>query len=229
VVLCVGLSALDCIRRGLGTADITPKHILDMPCGHGRVARMLRAAFPEAGLTVCDIDRDGVDFCAAQFDAEPVYSHEDIRRVIMMRSFDLIWCGSLFTHLDRDRWLPFLEFFSDHLNPDGVLVFTTHGRQPIHWMVDGFFDYGLTKHEQHALMQGYATGGFGFVTPANQAFGISLSSTAFVCSEVDRLPTLKIIGLHEAGWAGHQDVVSCMRLRTPYLRGEPAEMPMDVL
>ena len=52
--------------------------------------------------------------------------------------------------------------------------------------------------------------------PKNQAFGLSLSSLAFVCAQVERWPSLKLIGLHEAAWAGHQDAVSCQRLRKPY-------------
>lgn len=221
----VGLSALECIQHGLRLANCVPKTILDLPCGHGRVCRMLRAGFPDAEITACDLDPDGVDFCAAQFNAQPVYSKEDISRVDIPGTFDLIWCGSLFTHLDRDRWPHFLKFFAEHLNPDGVLVFTTHGRQPIKWMIDGFFDYGLTPDEQRSLMRGYAADGFGFVSPGNQAFGISLSSTAFVCTEVERQSSLKIIGLHEAGWASHQDVVSCLRLRNPYPRLDGATVP----
>ena len=237
----VGLSALECIKRALATADITPASILDLPCGHGRVCRMLRMGFPDAHLTVSDLDPDGVDFCAAQFRAEPLYSREDIREVTTSRSFDLIWCGSLFTHLDRDRWAPFLDFFADHLSPGGVLVFTTHGRRPIQWMVEGFYGYGLSPQEQRRLIHGYATDGFGFVSPANQAFGLSLSSTAFVCEEIERCRTLGLIGLHEAGWFDHQDVVASVKLPTPYLdaasctvadevavaAGEPTAPPPD--
>jgi SAM-dependent methyltransferase len=212
----VGVSALDCIRRALATAHVAPASILDLPCGHGRVCRMLRAAYPTAHLTVCDLDRDGVNFCANQFGAEPIYSHEDVRTLAMGRHFDLIWCGSLFTHLDHDRWPEFLGFFADHLTPDGVLVFTTHGRQPIQWMLDEFFDYGLSREEQLALFRAYARHGFGFVSPRNQAFGISLSSVGFVCAQLERWSSLKLIGVHEAGWAGHQDVFSCQHLRTPY-------------
>jgi SAM-dependent methyltransferase len=94
----VGRSALDCIKSALTTAHIAPTSILDLPCGHGRICRMLRALFPDAHLAACDLDRDAVDFCAAQFNATPVYSHEDIRRVSLDQCFDLIWCGSLFTH-----------------------------------------------------------------------------------------------------------------------------------
>jgi SAM-dependent methyltransferase len=212
----VGRSALDCIKSALTTAHIAPTSILDLPCGHGRVCRMLRAFFPDAHLTACDLDRDAVDFCAAQFNATPVYSHEDIRRVSLDQCFDLIWSGSLFTHLDAPQWPDFLGFFAEHLSPDGVLVFTTHGRQPIQWMREGFFDYGLSREEQRTLIEGYVKEGFGFVSPSNQAFGISLSSMAFVCRQLERWPSLRLIGFHEAGWTGHQDVVSCARLRKPW-------------
>ena len=40
--------------------------LLDLPCGHGRVMRYLRAAFPRAEITGCDLLRDGVDHCAAR-------------------------------------------------------------------------------------------------------------------------------------------------------------------
>ena len=55
--------------------------ILDLPCGHGRVLRWLRAHYPYANLTACDLDRAGVDFCAKQFGARPVYSQPDLRQL----------------------------------------------------------------------------------------------------------------------------------------------------
>ena len=128
----------------------------------------------------------------------------------------MIWCGSLFTHLDRARWPHFLRFFADYLAPGGVLVFTTHGRQPIRWMMEGVYNYGLSREEQHALIHGYVTQGFGFVSPSSQAFGISLSSPTFVCAQLEQWSSLALIGIHEAGWAGHQDVISCVRAPTPF-------------
>src|SRR4029453_9635557 len=60
----VAQGALECIRVALlaaGKQDV--RSILDLPCGHGRVLRKLKAEFPDAALTGCDIERDGVDFC----------------------------------------------------------------------------------------------------------------------------------------------------------------------
>jgi cyclopropane fatty-acyl-phospholipid synthase-like methyltransferase len=212
----VGISALECIRRALATACVTPHSILDMPSGHGRVCRMLRAAYPDAHLTVCDLDPDGVDFCAATFGAEGTYSREDVRDLQLPRAFDLIWCGSLFTHLESLRWADFLDFFERHLTLDGVLVFTTHGRQPIQWMNEDVYSYGLQRSEQLALIDHYDRTGFGFIVPANQRFGLSLSSLAFVCTQVERNGSLRLIHAQEAGWAGHQDVFACTHLRRPY-------------
>ena len=42
--------------------------------------------------------------------------------------FDLIWVGSLLTHLDNDHWSAFLKVFSTALRDRGLLIFTTHGR-----------------------------------------------------------------------------------------------------
>ena len=60
-----GQSALRCIKLAmLGVDTGEPSRILDLPSGHGRILRALRAAFPQAELTAGDINRDGVDFCA---------------------------------------------------------------------------------------------------------------------------------------------------------------------
>src|SRR2546429_4341228 len=91
----VGLSAFESINAALkaaGTNSVTT--ILDMPCGHGRVARVLRAAFPTAEISVSDLDTDGVAFCAKQFDAQPLISGPDFSTLNFAKTFDLIWVGS---------------------------------------------------------------------------------------------------------------------------------------
>src|SRR5262245_32651468 len=71
----IGRSAIECIVCSLNaarktTADV--KRILDLPSGHGRVLRYLKAVFPDAEITACDLVRDGVDFCASALGALPV-------------------------------------------------------------------------------------------------------------------------------------------------------------
>jgi SAM-dependent methyltransferase len=104
------------------------QRILDLPCGYGRVLRVLRAAFPRSEITACDLDKRAVDFCAETFGAVTAYSDRDPSRIMLSGQFDLIWCGSLLTHLDVDHWTGFLDLFERVLAPYGVLALTTHGR-----------------------------------------------------------------------------------------------------
>jgi SAM-dependent methyltransferase len=128
--LLAGTSALVLIRTAMAEAGMRedPEVILDLPCGHGRVMRVLRAAFPGSTLIACDIDRDGVDFCAETFGAVPVYSDTDPARVRIEQQVDLIWVGSLFTHIDPAGWDGFLDLFAGVLRPGGVLVLSTFDR-----------------------------------------------------------------------------------------------------
>ena len=109
--------------------------ILDLPCGYGRVARWLRGGFPGARLTVSDTNASGVAFCVEHFGATGVVAQLDgAHWALLPDAYDVIWCGSLLTHLDRDRWV-------DHrrrwVTARGVVVFTTHGTQSWRWLQSG--------------------------------------------------------------------------------------------
>jgi len=210
----VGQGAFRCIKAAmLATEKIGVKKILDLPCGHGRVMRVLRAAFPDAEITACDLEKDGVDFCAKTFGAMPVYSAADPALIPISDQFDLIWCGSLLTHLDKHKWPGFLDFFNIHLMPGGIVVFTVHGRESVHWLRNGGHDYAL-RHPQ-AILKEYDQTGFGYQvyrTHTHQNYGISISSPAWVLQELLKQPSLRLINYTEKGWDNHQDVVACMKV-----------------
>ena len=104
------------------------ERILDLPSGHGRVLRYLKAEYPDARLTACDIHPDAVDFCAQVLGATPIYGQAHPNEMEFQDKFDLIWCGSLLTHLDVPMWHEFLGLFESLLEVGGLLIFTTHGR-----------------------------------------------------------------------------------------------------
>src|SRR5918999_5354246 len=81
--LSAGLSALHCIQYSLDCSNKNYKvrTILDFPCGYGRVLRFLKARFPDADLTVSDINREAVDFCTRVFGAIPEMSNEDLSKL----------------------------------------------------------------------------------------------------------------------------------------------------
>jgi SAM-dependent methyltransferase len=213
----VGRSALRCIRLALlavGKAEVTS--ILDLPCGHGRVLRALKAAFPDARLTACDLDRDGVDFCARVFGATPVYSDERPDRIPIDDTFDLIWVGSLLTHLNAGSWIDFLKRFALLLADDGVLVFTTHGRFVAERMRTTGFSYGLAPESLQGVLGDYDRAGFGYRTyPQQSRYGISVASPGWTCAQLTRIPGLRLLSYLERGWDNHQVVVAFAREAMP--------------
>ena len=100
--------------------------ILDFACGGGRVMRYLRAEFPEAEITGTDLYVAGLEFCAEAFGAKPIPGQLDLDDLELEGPFDLIWVGSLFTHLGNDDWDRMLAMFQETLSPGGVLVFTVY-------------------------------------------------------------------------------------------------------
>ena len=146
--------------------------MLDFACGYGRVLRMLKAEFSDAEIVACDLDRDAVDFCREVFDVEGVYATSDPRDIEIRAGFDLIWCGSLLTHVSAERWPVFLEFFASHLARGGVVVFTAHGRQFAELLNDLMVDqdgpderrppFNLLRDEILQLLDGFDRQGFSY-------------------------------------------------------------------
>lgn len=204
----VGRSALGIILVGLEAADVRDvRRILDVPCGHGRVLRMLHAQWPEAQITACDIDRAGVDFCARTFGAEPVYSANPISSVQTDGGYDLAWVGSLLTHLEQHRWPEMLGWFRDQLRPGGVLIFTTHGEEALRRALarpDG--------RGHWAALDGYRSEGFGFTDdPPHPGYGSSFSTPEWVQAQVELVGGLHDLGTSVAVWDGNHDATTCVR------------------
>jgi len=208
-----GESAVACIRLALLAADREdPASVLDFACGHGRVMRTLKAAFPDARLTACDIDRAGVDFCARTFGANGAYSSDDPNEIHIEDRFDLIWVGSMFTHLEADRWVGFLRLLESLLEPGGVLVFTTAGRFVIEKMKIGKHSVGLRGEQVDQLIADFEQDGFGYQEYLRRpGWGLTRASPAWVCSRLDEVPALRLASYFERGWLNSQDVVSCVQ------------------
>ncbi len=209
----VGLSAIHCIDAAIAAAGIDePKGILDLPCGHGRVLRFLAHRFPKADLTACDLDADGVDFCAQMFGARGVYSNPDLSALSLASEFDLIWCGSLVTHLDAPRIVTLFEFFQRHLAPGGLLIFTTAGERVVEWMLSGAFDYGIAKAAIPIITSEYRDKGYAYADyPYMPDYGISLTSADWIRSRLKEIGGLREVYFAAHGWDDHQDVYGYLK------------------
>lgn len=211
----VGESALHCLETALFTARrprSTIRRILDLPCGHGRAMRFFKKAFPDAELVACDLNRDGVDFCARTFGAAPEYSHENVDEIPHCGVVDLIWCGSLLTHLSEEKCRAFLRFFHRILGHRGIVVFTLHGRFCERELASGRNRHGIDERQITELLRGYRERGFSYVPyDAQVDYGFSLAHPAFVTRHLIDSPTWRLLGYQETGWDKRQDVVSLQK------------------
>jgi len=207
--LSVGLSANRCIREALRSAGKTVQggSILDFPSGYGRVLRFLRMEFPDSDITAAETDGRALDFCRRSFDVTPFLSKERFSVLSLPRQFDLIWCGSLLTHIDEHAARDLLRFFREHLSHGGVCVVTTQGRHAMEWIERQEVTYGLSENAQQKVLREFRSQGYGYADYTHQAgYGISL-----VTHERMRQLAADVGGWGETlfwehGWDNHQDV-----------------------
>jgi SAM-dependent methyltransferase len=206
----VGESAVDVVVRACMASQLTEvKRVLDMPCGHGRVLRHLVRLFADAAFDACDLDAVGVDFCAATFGARPILSKEDLTTVEFDGNYDLIWVGSLFTHLSYEITRKWLAFLGGLLSEKGIVVATFHGR----WSTQRPYPY--TDDQRWAqIMAGYEATGYGYQDYAKGkghafvtgSYGLSVSKPHVILKMLEEIPGTRIYMYREKAWGDHQDV-----------------------
>jgi SAM-dependent methyltransferase len=134
----------DAIGRGLigemiGDGFIKPdRHVLDLGCGLGRLARALVGYLSTAGsYRGVDVTRSSIDWCAAHYAAIPNFGfvHADVFNTHYNQTgkvsaaeyvlpfgneqFDFIWSTSLFTHMLPGGIDNYLAEIARVLKPDG--------------------------------------------------------------------------------------------------------------
>jgi SAM-dependent methyltransferase len=217
--LSVGLSASRCIDKAIAGNYNGIDEILDFPCGSGRVLRFLRAMFPASNITASEIDPEMIDFCTKNFSSESFVSKPNFGDLFLSKRYDLIWCGSLFTHINELNAISLLNFFQRHLSEKGICIFTAHGNLSIDWMRNGVINYGLPEDAVQSLIRNWQTSGYGFANypdhlgyPSN--YGISVASHQRMIDIARAVGGLKESMFIEHGWDNHQDVYAFTRNQT---------------
>ena len=210
----VGASAIAVIREVLRAQVRTMndvREVLDYACGYGRVHRWLRIAFPQA--IVRGVDADAPSVAGANhlgFDAEIL----DLALKDDLGKFDLIWIGSLFTHLSYEESVRTLKFLRRQLSAGGALILTTHGSDVFERIRSGA-TYGLKSDGLKVLLQKFHETGWGYVDyPDQEGYGISLASPEVAMKlllDCDMTPIL----FRAVGWDKHQDVYACAPTNKP--------------
>ena len=225
-------SALDAIYNGLEASGRRPESIntvLDFGCGYGRIYRGLAAAFPNAELTACDLMESAAQFCADTFGGTSIKSCEDVGRVTLPTKYDLVWLGSVFTHLPKHRWISLLAFLAQWTNPSGVIVFTSHGNKAIKHMDNHVLKrnpYMIPTDIWRSIKQNLPLKGFQFFAiragnqKANMArgietsegeYGFSFATEDWVKHLLSDNPDWDLVTYASGGWGNNHDVVTLLR------------------
>lgn len=211
--LSVGLSALTNIEATFAACNLTWADIhtcLDLPCGHGRVLRWLRGKMDPAGISACEIDRQAADFCHEEFGAKALYSNDDPKKMSFPDRYDLIWVGSLFSHLASGPSFDLFARFVETLNPGGLMVFTTQGESC--FTHPGLAGYGKRFPAiEGQLRESYARDGWCH-TPYKPGgyYGMAIYSEDYIKKTMaGRFPgQVRLARFAARGWDNHQDVWS---------------------
>lgn len=210
----VGQSAVEAIVSSVAASLLTEvRSVLDLPCGHGRVLRHLVGLFPDADFDVCDLDDAGTDFCRDQFGAGVVPAELDLCAVSFPRKYDLIWIGSLFTHLPEDATQRYLAHLVKQLTPCGIIVATFHGR----WSerMQKLMPY-TDDARWSAVQRDFDRWGYGYADYAPGlghdfvpgTYGISAVRPDHLMQMVQRIPGVRIFHFQEQGWGDNHDVLA---------------------
>lgn len=206
-----GKTATDKVRLALELAEISPKNILDYGCGHGRVLRWFQSFWPDANLTAADVTTDQIKFCAETFGADPFLIDESFANIRLPSEYDLIWLGSILTHMDRTGWRSLIDSLIKHVSFDGVLCFSFAGRR-VYEMLEGGNRWGISDEQEPAALEAisdYESSGFGFLQQREsqgQAWGRSIVNPEWVlrfCFERGG----KVVLFSEQAYARRQDIV----------------------
>lgn len=212
-ILC-GVAGISAICKELDIINLWPKRILDMPSGYGRVLRFIKAGFPNADIYACDIREDAVDFCRDTFNVKGIYSKDNIAEIEFPTKFDLIWAGSLITHMRLQRTLEFIKVCLKRLSSGGILIMTSHGRS--HYDNLGIKDkIGLDNEQIKTMKVDYDNLGYGYGSYLKFSdkkydylndWGVSIIKKDWFYKASSDIG-FKIIAYRECGWAG-QDVIT---------------------
>jgi SAM-dependent methyltransferase len=195
--LWAGTSALEIISEAMLLARKTRFHtVLDMPCGYGRVTRHLVKFFPDSEVFVSEIDKAKQTFCASTFGGREVDLPADFSGE-PTRYFDMIYVGSLLTHLSANRSIDAICYLLKSLSEGGLLIITTHGRYAVSQAAH-------TGHLEPRTLRRFLRRGFGY--EGAPSYGDARVAPSWLLRILESMPDARVVGHKERALTLHQDV-----------------------
>ncbi|MDX5405378.1 MAG: class I SAM-dependent methyltransferase [Bacteroidota bacterium] len=107
---------------------VEAKSFLDFGAGYGRVSRFFPFTLPGARIWVSEIKPQSLDFLKDRFAFSPILHSEAPDSLVLPEKMDIIFAGSVFTHLPKALFEPWLDTLLNGLEDNGILIFSTHNK-----------------------------------------------------------------------------------------------------
>jgi SAM-dependent methyltransferase len=208
----VGADALRNVRAILNLCQAEePKRILDLASGCGRVLRHFRYAYPAAHVVASDLMPHAVEFCENELGAKAHIGSANFTDTFD-EGFDLIWSGSLMTHLSEEKASLMLDMMLRSLSPGGLAIWTCHGRYTETLYRSGKWPYNISAERMEKLVSDFRDEKYGYCDYDHmKGYGISVTPLRWLATEISRHPSVRIVSLVERGWDNHQDVLAIQK------------------
>lgn len=183
-------------ERLLHHGPVNIRSVLDFASGYGRCTRFLSQKYGSENVTSSDIDSDAVDFNIKSFGVKGFYSTKSPNDLKHDEKYDAIFVNSLFSHLASEYWEQWYKKLCSLLNPNGILIFSTHGESMLAETVfagnmkDGFF-YGKGNETQGRLEGDY--------------YGVAFVSEEYVSNAIKQAECATLKGYYPRGLCSQSD------------------------
>lgn len=206
-----GELALRVIQNVVSVAGvITPRHILDYGSGAGRVTRWIKAAYPASSISACDTREQDMNFLRDVMGIN-AWRVDPGHFEIGQKQFDLIWVGSVITHLPETRARKLIVDLLSALRPDGLLILSYHGQFAVDRHDNTAFKY-IHEEGWQKIKRDYLADGYGYADYEGQhGYGISVCGPDWVTDLVNALPSARLVLISQRAWDNHHDVVAIQK------------------
>lgn len=170
------LDAYEQVARGVFGGFDTLASVLDFASGYGRLTRALVQKLPKDRIWISDIYAEAVAWQARTFGVHAFPSATSPDLVRHERTHDVVWVGSMFSHLPEGLFHDWLAKLWSFVSPRGVLCFSVHDEtllpagEPMDASGIRYFRFSESGSLDHDI------------------YGMSYVTEAFVAEAISRLP-----------------------------------------
>jgi SAM-dependent methyltransferase len=209
------LNVITVIEQCLETAGRTFDDVerwLDFGCGYGRVVRFLAERVPPDRIYAADVVEEGVRFCSTEFGVHPLHSRADLGNLELGR-FDFVYAVSVLTHLDESNSVAFLRLLGESLRPDGIALFSIHGRYSLDNLTLYGAEYEERREEISRRVDEAGTAFLRYPYLRGDDYGMAWHSLEYVGSTMQALhgDRVRPLLVEPRGLDGHQDAIAFQR------------------